>query len=88
MRPGNAPHRELRVVGNRRADADDDGIHKRAQPMKMIKPIGAVDVMGMPGRGRCTSVERLPDLADDEEIVDRLAASGAKISFHRSAETP
>lgn len=68
--PGNAPHRELRVVRDRRADADDDGINKRAQAMKMIKPIGAVDVMGMPGGGGCAPIERLPDLANDDELID------------------
>jgi hypothetical protein len=68
--PGYAPHCELRVVGDRGADADDDGIDERAQAMKMIEPIGAVDVMGVSGGRRRAPVERLPDLADHDELIN------------------
>ncbi len=35
MRTGDAPHRELGIVGERGADADDDGIDQGPQPVKV-----------------------------------------------------
>src|SRR5262245_42026760 len=36
----------------------------------MIQAFGAVDVVGVSGRGRGAPVKRLPDLADDKKIID------------------
>src|SRR6266446_5952598 len=36
----------------------------------MIEPFGAVDVVGVSGRGRGPSVKRLPDLANHKKIID------------------
>ena len=44
-----APHRQLRIVGDRAADADDDRIDQSAQPMQMGKSGGPVDIAGMSG---------------------------------------
>src|SRR5260370_38054172 len=36
----------------------------------MIEAFGTVDVVGVSGRGRGAPVKRLPDLADNEKIID------------------
>ena len=73
-----APHGQQRVVRDRRADADQHRIDQRAQPVQVRKTRGAVDVFGMPGHGRDPAVDRLPDLSDHHEIVDRPLAQRAK----------
>ena len=40
LRAGDAAHRELRIVGQRGADADHHRIDQGAQPMQMGKPAG------------------------------------------------
>ena len=77
-RPGAAPHRQQRVVRDRRADADQHRIDQRAQPVQMRKTRRAVDVFGMSGDRRDPAVDRLPDLADHHEIVDRPLAQRAE----------
>jgi hypothetical protein len=74
MRPADPPHGEQRIVGDRRSDADDDGIDNGAQPMEMVEPVAAVDVVGMPGHGRGAAVERLADLPDHHKVVDEPRA--------------
>ena len=70
LRAGDAPHRELRVVGQRRADADHHRIDQRAQPVQVGEPGRPVDVVRMSGFGRDPAVQRLADLADHDQIVD------------------
>jgi hypothetical protein len=41
---GDSPHGQFGIVGKRRADADDDGIDQRAQPMQMRETAGTVYV--------------------------------------------
>ena len=41
---GDAPHRELRIVRDGRADPDHHGIDQRAQPVQIASPAGTVDV--------------------------------------------
>ena len=70
LRAGDAPHGELRIVGERRSDPDHHGIHQRPQPVQMGKPRRPVDVVRMSGFGRDAAVQRLADLADHHEFVD------------------
>ena len=83
MRPADPPHREQGIVGNRRSDADDDGIDDGAQPVEMVEPVAAVDVVRMPGHGRGAAVERLADLPDHHEIVHEPARNGPKMLSQR-----
>ena len=71
MRPGDPPHRQLRIVGERGADADHDGIDQRAQPVQMSETRRSVDVFRMAGGGGDAPVERLADLADHDQVVGR-----------------
>ena len=41
------------------------------KPVQMRETGRTVDIVRMTGRGRDPAIERLPDLADDNEIVDR-----------------
>ena len=45
-----------------------------AQPVEMVEPVAAVDVVRMPGHGRGAAVERLADLPDHHEIVHQPGA--------------
>jgi len=71
VQTGDPPYRQLRIVGDCRADANNDSIDQRAQPMQMVETGRSIDVFRMPGRSRDTTVERLPNLADDDHFVDR-----------------
>ena len=66
----------MRIIRERGADADDDRVDERAQPMQMRETGGPVDVMRTAGRRRDAPVERLADLADDDEVIHRAAAKG------------
>lgn len=73
---GHMPHGELRIVDNRRSDADDDGIDQRTEAMQMRKPRRAVDIFRVPALCRDTAIERLADLTDDDKIIDGAVAEG------------
>ncbi len=47
LRPRDPPHRQLGIVGDGRADADDDDVHQRPQPMQMHQSRRPVDVFRM-----------------------------------------
>ena len=78
VRAGDAPHRELRIVGERRADPDHHRIDQGAQPVQMGEPRRPVDVVRMAGFGRDPAVERLADLADHDQIVDPCRAAAGR----------
>ena len=62
VRTGDAADGQLRIVGQRGADADDDGIDQRAQAMQMGEPFGAVDVVRVSAGGGDAGVDRLAAL--------------------------
>jgi len=64
-------HRQLRIVRNRGTDPDHDRIDQGTQPVQVGKPGRAVDVVRMTGLGRNAAVERLSELADHHQIIDR-----------------
>ena len=74
IRTADPPHRQLRIVRDRGADADHDGVDQRPQPMQMVEAFAAVDVFGMSARRRDPAVERLTDLRDDHHVVGRALA--------------
>ena len=78
IRPRDAAHGQLRIVGERGADADDHGIDQSAQPVQMCEPFSAVDVMGMSAGGGDPCVDGLPELPDHDRIADRPAAQRAE----------
>ena len=59
-------HRELGIVGDGRADADDNRIDQRTQLMQMIEPRRAVDIARMPRQRGNAPVERGGQLQHDE----------------------
>ena len=71
LRPGNVPDRQLRIIGKRRSDADDDNVDQRAQAVQMLDTGRTVDILRMTRRRRHPAIEGLPELTDDNEIVDR-----------------
>ena len=70
LRTGDPPHRQLRVIGESGADANDDGVDQGAQPMQMRESRRSVDVFRVSGFGGDAPVQRLPDLANDDQIID------------------
>ena len=70
LRAGDAPHRELRIVGQRGSDPDHHRVHQGAQPMQMGEPRRPIDVVGMSGFGRNPAVQRLADLRDHHQFID------------------
>ena len=81
--PGDAPHRELRIVGDRGADPDHHGIDQRPQPVQVGEPGRAVDVVRMAGWGGDPAVQRLADLADHHQAVGRARPQRPKDFFPR-----
>ena len=69
LRTRDMPDRQLRVIGQRRSNADHDNIDQRAQPVQMFDAGRTVDVLGVTGRRRDPTVERLADLPDNHQIV-------------------
>ena len=86
LRAGHAPHRELRIVGQRRADPDHHRIDQRPQPMQMRKPGRSVDVVGMSGFGGNPAVQRLADLRDRDEFIDPAVPQRAEQSLPRGRQ--
>src|SRR5262249_20451673 len=78
MRAFDAADRKLRVIGERRADADHDRIHEGAQPVQVDEPFVAVDVVRVAACRGDAAVQRLSDLAHHHEIVDRAGAQRAE----------
>ena len=70
LRAGNLPDRQLRIVGDRRADTNDDDIDQRTQAVQVLDSRRTIDVFGMSGRRRHPAIKRLPELSDNNEIVD------------------
>ena len=71
---------ELRIVGERGADPDHHDVDQGTQPVQMGEPGRAIDVVGMAGLGRDPAVERLAELPDHDEVVDRAGLQRAKRS--------
>ncbi len=74
MRAADPAHRQQGIVRDGGPDPDDDGIDQRAEPVEMVEPFAAIDVVGMPGHRCGTAVERLADLPDHHEIVHQPGA--------------
>ncbi len=66
-----APHRQLRIVRDRRAHSDHDRVDQRPQAVQVGKPGLAIDIMRVAGRRGDAGVERLAALRDQDEVVDR-----------------
>ena len=83
LRTGDLPDRQLRIVGHRRSNADDDDVDQRTQPMQMLDAGRTVDILRMARRRRDPTVERLAELPDDHQIIHRPVAQGP----NKSAQT-
>ena len=70
LRAGDAPYRELGIVGQRRSDPDHHRIDQGAQPVQVGKPRRPIYVMGMSSFGRNPAVQRLADLRDHHKVID------------------
>src|SRR5205823_3078031 len=78
LRTSDLSDRQLRIVGQRRSNADHDNIDQCAQPVQMFDAGRTVDILRVACRGRDPTIERLADLPDDEEIVHRPDAQRAE----------
>jgi hypothetical protein len=74
---------QLWVIGARGFDADEHGIDQRPQAVEVQNTRRPVDVMRPAGRRCHTTVERLPDLANNNEVIDLSAAERAEYVFPR-----
>jgi hypothetical protein len=76
-------NRQLRVVGARGFDADENRVDQRSQAVEMHNARRPIDVMRPAGRRCHTTVERLPDLTDNNEVIDFSGAQRAEYVFPR-----
>jgi len=51
--------RQLRVIGQRRSNADHNNVNQRAEPVQMFDAGWTIDVLGMTGSRRDPTVQRL-----------------------------
>ncbi|HVQ69015.1 MAG TPA: hypothetical protein VMT08_16100 [Bradyrhizobium sp.] len=72
------PDRQLRVISQRRSDADHDNIDQRAEPVQMFDTGRTVDELRVTRRRRDPTIERLADLPDNHEIIHRPGAQRAE----------
>jgi hypothetical protein len=72
------PHAELWIVRAYGADTNDDSIDHRSQPMQMQQADASIDVVRASGRRRDPTVDGLPDLTNDDEIVNNSGAQRAE----------
>jgi hypothetical protein len=61
--------RQLRVIGQRRSNADHNNVNQRAEPVQMFDAGWTIDVLGMTGSRRDPTVQRLADLPHNHQIV-------------------
>jgi hypothetical protein len=78
LRSRDPPYRQLGIIGDGCADADDDDVHQGPQPMQMHQSSRPVNVFRMAGFGSNPAVKRLSELADDQTIVHRSLPQRAK----------
>ena len=74
LRTGDMPDRQLRVIGQRRSNADHDNIDQRAEPVQMFDTGRTVDELRVTRRRRDPTIERLADLPDNHEIIHHPVA--------------
>jgi hypothetical protein len=68
----------LRIVSHSRADADNNRVNERSQPMQVLQSGRAIDVFRMPGFGCDPAIEGLAELTDNNKIVHRAAPKWTK----------
>ena len=83
LRSGDLPDRQLRIISNRRSDADHDDVDQRTQPVQMFDAGRTIDVLRMTGRRRDPTIERLADLPDNH----RSSTAPLRRGPNKSAQT-
>ena len=76
--PGDPAYGQLRIVGYRSTNTDDDGIDQSPQPVEVGQSGRSVDAFRVPRFGRNTAIERLTDLADDYQFIYETPAKRTK----------
>ena len=76
MRAGDAADRQLRIIGEHRADSHHHRIDQRAQAMQMIDRFGSVDVVRVARCGGDPSIQGLAELAEDEARISAALGDG------------
>jgi hypothetical protein len=61
----------LRIICDCSSNANNHDIHQRPQPVQVLDTSRTIDVLRMSGSRCNTSVQRLTDLTNDYQIVDR-----------------
>jgi hypothetical protein len=74
---------QLRVIRARGFDANEHGVDQGPQAVEMHTARRPVDVMRPAGRRCHTTVERLPDLPDNNEVIDFSSTERAEYVFPR-----
>lgn len=81
-----APHGQLRIIGDRRAYADDDRIDQRPQPMQMDETWLAIDVVGVSACGGDAGIDGLAALPHHHEVIDLATTQGAENVLPRTRQ--
>jgi hypothetical protein len=76
--PGDPAYGQLRIIGYRSTDADNDRVYQSPQPVQVGQSGRPIDVFRMPRFRRNTAVERLADLADDHQLINGTPAKRAE----------
>jgi hypothetical protein len=71
-------HRKLWVIRAERADANDNSIDYCPQTMQVHQAGASINVMRAASGGRDATVDRLPDLTNDDEVINSSCAQGTK----------
>lgn len=72
--PGDPAYGQLRIIGYRSTDADNDRVDQSPQPVEVGQSSRPIDVFRMPRFRRNAAIERLADLADDHQLIDGTPA--------------
>jgi hypothetical protein len=81
-----APDGQLRIVGDRRAYADDDRVNQRPQPMQMDEAGLAIDIVGVSARGGDAGVDGLATLPNHDEVIDLATTQWAENVLPRARQ--
>ena len=68
--PGDPAYGQLRIVGYRSTDADNDRIDQSPQPVEVRNSGRPIDVFRMPRFRRNAAIQRLTNLADNHQLIN------------------
>ena len=78
LRTGDPAYGQLRIIGQRGTDPDNNRVDQSPQPVEMGKAGRPVDIFRMPRFCRNAAIERLSDLTNNHQLIDGAQAQRAE----------